>query len=127
MKKDSDLLLRSLIDTVKELRGEKGCPWDKKQTPATLTKYISEETNELLAAIASGNRKHICEESGDVLYLLVFLAQMYSEEKAYSFEDVIRSITEKLIRRHPHVFADARVLNEDELRQQWEAIKADEK
>ncbi len=124
---DSDLLLKTLTTIIKELRGEKGCPWDKKQTPETLIRYISEETNELLAAITSGNPRDICEESGDVLYLLIFLAEIYSDQKAYTFGNVIQSISEKLIRRHPHVFSDSQITDEEELRQQWEAIKASEK
>ncbi|MCP3931634.1 MAG: nucleotide pyrophosphohydrolase [Bacteroidetes bacterium] len=123
----SDLLLKKLIDIVKNLRSDKGCPWDKKQTPETLTKYIIEETNELLAAIKSNDPVNICEESGDVLFLLVILAEIYSEKNIYNFDQTIQSITEKLIRRHPHVFSDSPVENEEELRQQWEDIKAKEK
>ncbi len=122
-----DLLLKKLISTVKELRGENGCPWDRKQTPETLVKYIREEFKELLAAIELEDSLNVCEESGDILFLLVILAEIHTEKESYTFGDVITSITEKLIRRHPHVFSDSKVKDEEELRKQWEDIKAQEK
>ncbi len=119
--------LDSLISIVQELRGPKGCPWDKKQTPESLIKYMSEEFNELLAAIKKNDSRNVCEESGDVLFLLIILSEIYSVNKEFTFDDVISSISDKLIRRHPHVFSDAHIEDEDELRKQWERIKAQEK
>ncbi len=122
-----DLLVKKLIATVRELRGKNGCPWDKKQTPETLVKYIREEFKELLTAIELKDPVNICEESGDILFLLVILAEIHTENESYVFGDVITAITEKLIRRHPHVFSDSKVKDEEELRKQWEDIKAQEK
>ena len=119
--------LLNLVNTIKALRGEKGCPWDRKQTTLTLKKYIQEEVAELLEAIETGDPIEICEESGDVLFLLVMLAEIHSEKGEYNFNDVINTADEKLIRRHPHVFGDTTIKNEQELKEQWETIKSQEK
>lgn len=125
--KDKSIGLLELQETITTLRGKNGCPWDKKQTKETLTKYIKEEMTELLEAIETGSPNHICEESGDVLFLLIMLAEIHSEELLYTFEDVIVGINNKLIRRHPHVFGESTISNEEELKKQWNEIKANEK
>ncbi len=125
--RNTDHSFTELIAIVKELRGEKGCPWDKKQTPASLTKYLQEEFDELLQAISNNDPDNMCEEAGDMMFLLVMLAQINSENKAFEIVDVIEGINIKLIRRHPHVFAGVRIDDEDALRRQWLAIKAEEK
>ncbi len=124
---NNDLLLEKLIAIVKELRGEKGCPWDQKQTPESLRKYIHEESKELLAAIELKDTDNICEEAGDVLFLLILIAEIHSEKDTFTFKDVISSISEKLVRRHPHVFLGTKLKDEEGLKRQWQEIKAQEK
>ncbi len=116
-----------LVDIVKILRGENGCPWDKKQTIISLTKYLREEFNELLLAIDNNDPENICEEAGDLLFLIVMIAMISSESKTFELIDVINTIREKLVRRHPHVFAGVQIKDEEALRKQWEMIKAQEK
>ncbi len=124
-KKNTNFIL--FCDTIDALRGQKGCPWDKKQTAQSLKMYIREETDELLEAIDTGKPNHICEESGDILFLLALLAEIHNEKNEFNFDDVLSGITKKMIRRHPHVFANARVGNEEELNAQWDKIKSAEK
>ncbi len=124
---DINIKLQKLIDTVNTLRGDKGCPWDKKQTNSSLKQYIYEECQELLLAITQADHENICEELGDVLYLLIMVSAINQEMGLFEFEDVIESIHSKLIRRHPHVFAGLPYENEDQLTAQWQAIKATEK
>nr|WP_320012864.1 MazG nucleotide pyrophosphohydrolase domain-containing protein [uncultured Desulfobulbus sp.] len=109
------------------LRSEKGCPWDKKQTPQSLQKYLLEESQELIEAIEQGDSRSICEELGDVFFLLSFFVHIYQEKQFFTSEDVFRTIIEKMVRRHPHVFAGASVSDEQSLRDQWNRIKAEEK
>ena len=116
-----------LIAIVKELRGKNGCPWDKKQTIASLTKYLKEEFDELMQAISNNDPDNLCEEAGDMMFLLVMLAEINAENKVFELVDVIENINMKLIRRHPHVFAGVRIDDEEALRRQWLAIKAEEK
>lgn len=123
----SDRQLEELITIIKTLRSENGCPWDKKQTAQTLTKYIKEEVAELLEGIEMGDVQNICEESGDVLFLILMLAEIHTELNEFTLNDIISTVSEKLIRRHPHVFSDTEVKNEEELKKQWEAIKRQEK
>ncbi len=117
----------SFCDTISTLRGQKGCPWDKKQTAQSLKKYIREETDELLDAIDTNDPEHICEEAGDVLFLIALLAEIHNETNTFNIDDVLSDITQKMIRRHPHVFANTRVGSEEELNAQWEKIKSAEK
>lgn len=119
--------LQILLDTINTLRGEQGCPWDRKQTCASLTKYLQSECEELLAAIKNDDHDNICEELGDVLYLLIMIADINKDMGSFEFKDVIESINAKLIRRHPHVFAGQTYENEEQLTAQWQAIKAKEK
>jgi len=116
-----------LVEIVKTLRGDNGCPWDKRQTTESLVKYLKSEVDELLAAIDNADPSNLCEELGDVLFILVMIAEINETEKSFSLSDVLSGITEKLIRRHPHVFAGKQVSDEQELREQWEKIKAMEK
>jgi len=118
---------RELLDIVKKLRGKSGCPWDKKQTITSLTKYLREEFNELLLAIDNNDMENLCEEAGDLLFLIVMIAEINAESKVFDIADVINAICEKLIRRHPHVFAGVTVEDEEALRTQWQMIKSQEK
>jgi tetrapyrrole methylase family protein/MazG family protein len=115
------------VDIVKKLRSETGCPWDRKQTPLSLKRYLLEETHELLEAIDAGDQQHVKEELGDLLYLIVLLTQVQSEEDFFAIDDVIESISAKMIRRHPHVFNDEKIGSARELRQKWLEIKQAEK
>lgn len=126
--------LQELIEVVAKLRSpDGGCPWDLAQTPQTLTPYVIEEAYEVVDAIRSGDKDAIAEELGDLLLQVVLQAQIASEESQFSLAEVAQGITQKLIRRHPHVFGDAEtlhaasVLSVEEVRQNWEEIKATEK
>lgn len=120
--------LQELIEVVAKLRSpDGGCPWDLAQTPESLTPYVIEEAYEVVDAIKNGTRADIAEELGDLLLQVVLQAQIASEYHQFSLEEVAQGIAQKLIRRHPHVFGDVSVQNADEVRQNWEQIKAEEK
>jgi len=119
--------IKALIALVESLRGEPGCPWDKKQTPRTMLIYLIEEMFELADAIESDSVEDVREELGDVLFHIVFITRLFQETGDFSVYDVARDITEKMIRRHPHVFGTARVDSTDEIRQNWYQIKKNEK
>ncbi|MGJ7036521.1 nucleoside triphosphate pyrophosphohydrolase [Anoxybacillus eryuanensis] len=116
--------LRRIIAT---LRGPNGCPWDRKQTHQSLKKYLLEETYELLDAIDRQDDENMIEELGDVLLQVMLHAQIGEDEGMFSIDDVIRVITEKMIRRHPHVFGDVHVEHAEHVVRNWEAIKQAEK
>ena len=106
---------------------ETGCPWDLEQTFATIVPYTLEEAYEVADAIERGDVANLREELGDLLLQVVFHARMAEEEGRFDFGDVVEAITRKLIRRHPHVFGDARDLSSDEVKALWGRIKAEEK
>lgn len=124
---DNTALFPSLYSTIQELLGEKGCPWDQRQTTASLVKYLHAEFNELIEAIAKDDQENICEELGDLLYLIIMVTETQAKLQNFDLNDVIRTINDKLIRRHPHVFAGSPVLSDEGLTAQWQAIKALEK
>ncbi|MDA3838312.1 MAG: nucleoside triphosphate pyrophosphohydrolase [Candidatus Delongbacteria bacterium] len=118
--------IQRLIDIMKELRDkEHGCPWDLEQTPTTLKKYILEEAYEVIEAIEDNNKDELKKELGDLLLQIVFQSQIADENKDFNFEDVARSISEKLIRRHPHIFGEKKKLTPEEVKNNWELIKKD--
>jgi len=119
--------LNSLVEIIQTLRGKNGCPWDRKQTPETMWKCLVEEVYELLEAIEDGNTNDICDETGDVLFQLVFIAEIYREQGFFDLSDCIAKSAKKMIRRHPHVYGDLGLKNEEELFQRWESIKGEEK
>jgi uncharacterized protein YabN with tetrapyrrole methylase and pyrophosphatase domain len=119
--------LEQLYNLVAHLRSKNGCPWDRKQTPASMVKYLLEEAGELARAIEENDPAHICEEIGDMFFILTILSAMYEEQGEFTGNDALKNIIEKMIRRHPHVFADKSTGNEEELRRQWEEIKRQEK
>ena len=125
--RNTEQTFRKLVEIVKELRGKNGCPWDKKQTIASLTKYLREEFDELMLAISNNDLDNLCEEAGDMMFLLIMLAEINSENDSFAIVDVLDNINKKLIRRHPHVFAGLQVNDEEALKMQWLAIKAEEK
>jgi MazG family protein len=114
----------NLIEIMEKLRSPSGCPWDKRQTPESLKPCILEEAYELLEAIDNHNSDEICDELGDLLFQVVFLAQIFSEQKKFGLAEVAHSISEKLQRRHPHVFADASADSHAKL---WEEAKHQER
>jgi XTP/dITP diphosphohydrolase len=119
--------LQNLIEVVAQLRSpDGGCPWDLAQTPETLIPYVLEEAYEVVDAIRQGNPAEIADELGDLLLQVILQAQIASEAKQFGLTTVAETITAKLIRRHPHVFGGIEVANVEEVRQNWEAIKATE-
>ncbi len=117
----------SFVKTIADLRGENGCPWDIKQTHESLKECLVEETNEVLEAIDKRDDDNLCEELGDVLLQVVMHAQIAAEEGRFTIEDVIQGVNDKMIRRHPHVFGDAKVESVEEGLALWEQIKREEK
>ncbi|MQM72356.1 MAG: MazG family protein [Eubacteriaceae bacterium] len=114
--------LSTLCAVMAALRSEGGCPWDKKQTHESLKRYLLEETYEVIEAIDQEDTENLVEELGDLLFQIVFHAQIGEEDSAFSMGDVIQGINEKMIYRHPHVFGD---LTPDEV--DWDKLKAAEK
>jgi XTP/dITP diphosphohydrolase len=120
--------LQSLIDVVAQLRNPKGgCPWDLAQTPESLIPYIIEEAYETVDAIRQGEKRAIAEELGDLLLQVVLQSQIASETQQFSLTEVADGITQKLIRRHPHVFGDVQVNSIEEVHANWAQIKATER
>ena len=120
-------LFESLLSIMARLRGDGGCPWDREQTRESLKPYLIEETYEALDAIDRGAREPILEELGDVLFQVVFHCQVASEAGEFTMADLLRRLNEKMIRRHPHVFADGAVADASDALAQWERIKQGER
>ena len=120
-----------LIDIVARLRAPDGCPWDREQSIDSLKAYVLEETYEVLETIDRRDHAALCEELGDFLFQAVFLAQVESEAGHFTIADAVASIADKLVRRHPHVFARAQgesaLDTADQVRKRWEEIKAEER
>lgn len=115
-----------LVAIMVHLRGPNGCPWDREQTHASLRQHLLEEAHEVLECIDESRFEDLPGELGDLLLQVIFHAQMASEVKRFSIEDVVDAISDKLIRRHPHVFGDARVESAQEQVLMWERIKKEE-
>jgi MazG family protein len=124
---ESENQLERLLEIMRRLRGPGGCPWDQKQSSDSIKMYAIEEAYEVVEAIESGSVSALEEELGDLLLQVVFHAQMQSEAGRFDFEDVARGISEKLVRRHPHVFGNKAVSGSDEVLTNWDAIKRQEK
>src|SRR5438876_8139951 len=120
-----------LIEIMATLRGPDGCPWDREQTIDTLRPFLLEETYEVLEAIDRHDHASLCEELGDFVFEAVFLAQLESEAGHFTIADSLKSVADKLVRRHPHVFARqagaAEIKSADRVRTRWEEIKAEER
>ncbi len=116
-----------LLDVMKRLRSEKGCPWDKEQTHQSLRIYLIEETYEVLEALDAGDKAKFCNELGDLLLQIVFHAQIAGENGEFDMNDVTTEICSKLISRHPHIFGDAGADTVEQVNENWEAIKKKEK
>jgi MazG family protein len=115
-----------LLKIADRLLGPGGCPWDREQTLSTLQPYLLEETHELIEAMDLKSPKKIQEELGDLLYTLIFLSKLGEKEGMFTLASSIRSIGDKLIRRHPHIFGELKVQSADEVMQNWEEIKKQE-
>ncbi|HLV19372.1 MAG TPA: nucleoside triphosphate pyrophosphohydrolase [Polyangiaceae bacterium] len=116
-----------LVEVMQRLLAPDGCPWDREQTFASLKRYVLEEACEVMDAIDAGDSSDLQEELGDLALQVVFLAELGRAQGSFGPDDAIRSIIEKLVRRHPHVFGDVEVSGSEEVLQNWEAIKAEEK
>jgi MazG family protein len=116
-----------LVEIMDRLLAPDGCPWDREQTLETLRPFLVEETYEVLDAMARNDVPGHCEELGDLMMQVVFHAAIRRAEGAFGIDDVVASISDKLVRRHPHVFADAKVADSAEVLAQWDQIKAAEK
>ena len=117
-----------LVEIVATLRGENGCPWDKAQNPESMRPYILEEAHEVLDAIDGGDSEQIKKELGDLLFQIVLLAQMKSEEGIFDVHDICRTIADKMVSRHPHVFDPQHVSKDNEGSiEAWEARKSKER
>ena len=122
------LPIERLLNVMEALRDpETGCPWDIKQDFSSIAPYTIEEAYEVNEAIANGARDKICDELGDLLLQVVFHAQIAAEEGSFTFDDVANSISDKMVRRHPHVFGDTEAKTVTEVRKNWEQIKAEER
>ncbi|MCI0371180.1 MAG: nucleoside triphosphate pyrophosphohydrolase [candidate division NC10 bacterium] len=120
-------LFSELVAIMARLRGPGGCPWDREQSPSSIAPYLLEETYEVLEAIEEGKGARLREELGDLLLQVVFHAQMAAEAGQFTIADVLRGISEKLVRRHPHVFGAGDAKTASEVLARWEAIKQHER
>jgi MazG family protein len=116
-----------LVELMQRLLAEDGCPWDREQDFLSLRRYVVEEACEVVDAIDRGDRKEICAELGDLALQVIFQAELGRKEGSFGPDDVVAAICEKLVRRHPHVFADVKVDGASEVLTNWELIKAQEK
>src|SRR5689334_17749351 len=116
-----------LVEIMQRLLAPDGCPWDREQTPLTLRRYVIEEACEVIDAIDEGDRGSLREELGDLLLQVVFLGELMRNEGRFGPDDIVQAIADKLVRRHPHVFADVEVSGSGDVLKNWERIKAEEK
>ena len=116
-----------LTEIINILRSPGGCPWDIKQTHESLKECLVEESGEVISAIDSHDDENLCEELGDLLLQVVMHAQIAAEEERFTIDDVIQGVSEKMIRRHPHVFGDVSVTDDRESLDLWKQIKEQEK
>ncbi len=119
--------MEEILHIIERLLGENGCPWDRKQTPESVQTYLVEESHEAAAAVRAGKVEEVAEELGDVLFMVFFLARLYEGRGDFNLEEVCRLISEKMIRRHPHVFGETKVHSTKEVKANWEKIKVSEK
>lgn len=115
------------LEIIAQLRAPGGCPWDIKQTHESLKDCLTEEAGEVIDAIDSKDDENLCEELGDVLLQVVMHAQIAAEAERFTMDDVIQGVSEKMIRRHPHVFGDETAASVEEGLSLWEAAKKREK
>ncbi|MGJ3521401.1 nucleoside triphosphate pyrophosphohydrolase [Nitratidesulfovibrio sp. D1] len=119
--------LQAVIDVIDRLLAPEGCPWDREQTPESLADYVIEECFELVEAIRSGKVHDVREELGDVMFLLAFIGRLYADKGQFTLDEAMEGNAAKMIRRHPHVFAEGECASREELLRNWERIKREEK
>ena len=127
MARDPGPAFTRLVEIMARLRGPDGCPWDREQTLESLARYVLEEAAEVVDAIERGDRDGLREEVGDLLFEGVFLAQVSHDTGGFDVVDALDTVSTKLVRRHPHVFERDTALTSDQVKSQWDAIKAQEK
>lgn len=116
-----------LVEIMTRLRAENGCPWDKKQTHESLLQYLREESGEVEEAVKNADWDNLREELGDVLLQVVFHAEIARQAGRFDIADVVAGITEKMVRRHPHIFGDEKLDTPEQVLARWEEIKKQEK
>lgn len=116
-----------LLEIIGELRGEHGCPWDKAQTHESLIPCLRDECEEVVEAIEKKDEENLCEELGDVLLQVLLHAQIAKEEGLFTIEDVVNTLAEKMVRRHPHVFGDEEYGSLEQNKKRWDEIKKAER
>ena len=126
-KEDRKVLFDKFCDIIEKLRAPDGCPWDRKQTAESLKKSLLEECGEALEAIDKKDDENLCEELGDVLLVVGMIARIKEEEGKFNISDVLSGVNSKLIRRHPHVFGDAKASSPEEVLKLWNQVKEEEK
>jgi tetrapyrrole methylase family protein / MazG family protein len=119
--------LTDLLLLIKQLRAPDGCPWDRKQKPKDIGKYILEEAYEVIESLEANDQQAIAEELGDLLFQILFLAEMGEESGTYSLDGIMAGIRGKMIRRHPHIFGDIKVNTVEEVKENWQQIKKQER
>ena len=125
MQKTTDSFVE-LIALIRTLRGPNGCPWDRKQTPSDVKTYLVEELYEVLEAIDRGDKEHLKEEVGDLLFMVLFLTSLYEDSKTFTLSEALDSIIRKMVHRHPHVFGDTKADTVEEIKDNWQRLKEKE-
>ena len=126
-KQDRKELFDQFCNIIAKLRAPDGCPWDRKQTAESLKKSLLEECGEALEAIDKKDDENLCEELGDVLLVVGMIARIKEEEGKFNISDILSGVNDKLIRRHPHVFGDAKASSPEEVLKLWNQVKEEEK
>lgn len=116
-----------LLDIIARLRSDRGCPWDRAQTHESMIPCLRDECQEVIEAIEQKDDENLCEELGDVLLQVLLHAQIAKEEGRFTMEDVVNTLAEKMVRRHPHVFGNEEYGSEEQNKKRWEEIKKAEK
>jgi MazG family protein len=116
----------TIWEIIAKLRSDGGCPWDRKQTPESVQTYLIEEAHEAAAAVRSGTAADVAEELGDLVFMVLFMIYLYEEQGAFQLEEVCEKISNKMMYRHPHVFGDETVTSTQEVKENWERLKARE-
>jgi tetrapyrrole methylase family protein/MazG family protein len=119
--------LTGLISLIKKLRAPDGCPWDRKQKQEDISKYILEESYEVIESLEAGDQQAIAEELGDLLFQILFLAEIGEESGAFTLNSIMKGVREKMIRRHPHIFGNVKVNSAEEVKDNWQQIKKNER
>src|SRR3972149_6081076 len=117
----------ALVRIMERLRADNGCPWDREQTRETLKPFLIEEAYEVVEAIDEGDPKHLMEELGDLLFQVVFHAQVAAERREFTIGQVLAATADKMMRLHPHVFGDGTASTTREVLEQWEELKREER